>query len=251
MTHYSLLTATGLVALTLTVSADGQQQVATSPPALTALTRTSYTATTELFAEFRPLIVGEPTRLTAHLTRVGERFRPYTEGSVKLTLTVGGVTGEASATAPERAGVFRLNVTPTKAGIGRLVIDVAAAAQSPQHFIVDNVPVYPDVRAALAAQPPAETGLISYAKERSWEEDFATAPVTVYFPGAARIITVPATAIVRDGVMLYVYVQRTPERFEFREIRTRRTIGNAIEITNGLSEGERIVVRGADKMPRP
>ena len=47
-----------------------------------------------------------------------------------------------------------------------------------------------------------------------------------------------------------MYVQRTPERFELREVKTRRTIGEAAEITSGLREGERVVVRGADKIPR-
>jgi cobalt-zinc-cadmium efflux system membrane fusion protein len=61
---------------------------------------------------------------------------------------------------------------------------------------------------------------------------------------------VPATAIVRDGATARVYVQRTPERFELREIQTRRTVGGNVEVIAGLRDGERIVVRGADKMPR-
>ena len=64
-------------------------------------------------------------------------------------------------------------------------------------------------------------------------------------------VTVPSTALVREGTMLHVYVQRTPERFEFREVRVRRTIGDVVEITSGLGEGDRLVVRGADRMPRP
>ena len=107
-----------------------------------------------------------------------------------------------------------------------------------------------DVKAAIAKETPPETELISYAKERSWEEDFATAPATAYFQGAARIVLIPSVAIIRDGDTAHVYVQRTPERFEWREVKTRRTIGNAVEITSGLSDGERIVVRGVDKMPR-
>jgi len=46
------------------------------------------------------------------------------------------------------------------------------------------------------------------------------------------------------------HVQRTPERFELREIQTRRTVGGNVEVIGGLRDGERIVVRGADKMPR-
>ena len=103
----------------------------------------------------------------------------------------------------------------------------------------------------MVHEVPEEEGLISYAKERSWEQDFATAPATVYFPGAGNILTVPAAALLHDGDKTLIYVQRTPERFELRQVKTRRTFGTAIEIVNGLKEGERIVVLGADKIPRP
>jgi hypothetical protein len=233
-----------------TIPAGAAAQTSNATPQPSAVTHTAYSKNMELFAEWQPLIVGQATRLTAHLTRIGDRFTPYAEGKVTLALTIDSVKANAAADGPERPGVFRLNVTPTKTGTGRIVIDVAAAT-GPEHFVIDDVPVYADIQAAIAKQAPAETGLVSYAKEQSWEADFATAPVKVYFPGPARIITVPSTALVRDGTALRVYVQRTPERFEFREVTTRRTIGDAIEITRGLRDGERIVVRGAEKMPRP
>jgi hypothetical protein len=239
-----------VVALSCVFVVPARAQTPSSTPQPSAVTHTAYSKNTELFAEWRPFIAGQATRLTAHLTHTGDRFKPYAEGKVALTLTVEATIANAAADGPERAGVFRLNVTPTKAGTGHMVIDVAASTGL-EHFVIDDVPVYANIEAALAKQPPAETGLISYAKERSWEADFATAPVAVYFPGPARIITVPSTAIVRDGTALRVYVQRTPERFEFREVSTRRTIGDAIEIMSGLREGERVVVHGADKMPRP
>jgi hypothetical protein len=125
-----------------------------------------------------------------------------------------------------------------------------AAAPVTLHFVIVDVPVYADVQAALAKQPPEETGLVSYAKERSWDEEVATAAVTGVFSGAARIIVVPSTAIVHDGPTARVYVQRTPERFELRAVTTRRAFGDLIEIASGLRDGDRIVVRGADKMPR-
>jgi len=238
------------VLLASTIASNAAAQTPSVTPQPSAVTHTAYSKNTELFAEWRPLIVGQATRLTAHLTRLGERFRPCAEGKVTLTLTIDRVTSKAAADGPERPGVFRLNVTPTTEGTGRMVIDVAAAS-GPEHFVIDDVPVYASVQGALAKQAPPETGLVSYPKEQSWEADFATAPVKVYFPGAARIITVPSTALVRDGVTLRVYVQRTPERFEFREVATRRKIGDAIEIASGLGAADRIVVRGAEKMPRP
>jgi len=238
------------VAGTCFVTGSVLAQTPASAPQTRAVTRTIYTRNTELFAEWQPLVVGQPTRLTAHLTHTGDRFRPFTEGSVTLTLIVEGDTVNAKADAPERPGVFRLNVTPTKSGTGRVVMDVAAAAGR-QHFVMDGVPVYADTRAALANEAPEEEGLISYAKEQSWAQDFATAPATVYFPGAGNILTVPAAALLHDGDKTLIYVQRTPERFELRQVKTRRTFGTAIEIVNGLKEGERIVILGADKIPRP
>lgn len=108
-------------------------------------------------------------------------------------MSVETTTVNAVANGPERAGVFRLNVTPTKAGIGRIVIDVEAGS-APQHFTIDQVPVYPDVAAALANEAPEEGGLIGYAKERSWEEDYATAPVLVYFPAISAFVPASITA---------------------------------------------------------
>ena len=124
------------------------QGPAPAPAPLTAVTRTLYSKNTELFAEWRPLIVGEAIRLAAHLTRIGERFTPYTEAKVTLTLTVGNATATANADGPERPGVFRLNVTPTKAGTGRMVIDIAA-------------PMVPVTRLAEAGRPIGSSRLNS------------------------------------------------------------------------------------------
>src|SRR5215208_3707836 len=113
MIHRGLVAAVFGIVIAATASGQGPA----APPQLSAVTHTAYSRNTELFAEWQPLIVGEATRLTAHLTRTsGGGFKPYTEGKVALRLTIGTVVANASADAPERAGVFRLNVTPQKAG---------------------------------------------------------------------------------------------------------------------------------------
>lgn len=109
----------------------------------------------------------------------------------------------------------------------------------------------PDIQTALTKETPDDTGLIAYAKEQSWQADFPTAAVTNYFPGAARIVTVPSSALVRDGTKSFVYVQHTPERFEFREVTIRRIFGDAVEVTSRLNDTDRIVVRGVASLPRP
>src|SRR5213593_4780440 len=79
--------ATGI----LLVATSAFAQTAPSAAQPRAVTRTLYTRNTELFAEWRPFVVGQATRLTAHLTRVGERFRAFEEGKGTLTFTVGDV----------------------------------------------------------------------------------------------------------------------------------------------------------------
>jgi hypothetical protein len=236
-----------LLLIVLTGAVSAQQPAAQPVAQLSAVTYTAYSARTELFAEWRPFVVGQVTRLTTHLTHTGDRFRAFEEGRVAVTLMVGDVKVSAIADAPERAGVFRLNVTPTKDGAGRMVIDVATDAGT-EHFTVNDVPVYATVAAAVAAEKPAEAGLISFGKERSWSEDFATAPVTSRYQG--RMLLVPSTAVVRDGTSTSIYVQHTPERFEFRQVAVGQTFGNLAQVTNGLRDGDRVVVRGTDKMPR-
>ena len=49
--------------------------------------------------------------------------------------------------------------------------------------------------------------------------------------------------------MTYIYAQ-TPERFEFRQVAVGQTFGNLVQVTNGLRNGDRVVGRGTDKMPR-
>src|SRR3989441_11970822 len=118
MTRLTSLT----LALTSVFAFTMRAQTPTPPPEPSAVTHTAYSKNTELFAEWRPLIVGQATRLTAHLSRIGERFTPFVDGKVTLTLTIGSVTANAATEGPERPGVFRLDVTPAKEGTGRMVI---------------------------------------------------------------------------------------------------------------------------------
>src|SRR6266487_3372327 len=140
----------------LVIASAAAAQAPAAAPQLIAVTHTAYSKTTELFAEWRPLIVGQATHLTAYLTHIGDHFKPFVEGKVTLTLSVEADTANAAVDGPERPGVFRLNVTPAKAGTGRIVIDVAASSGA-EHFVINNVPVYPTVQAALATQGTVET----------------------------------------------------------------------------------------------
>jgi RND family efflux transporter MFP subunit len=61
----------------------------------------------------------------------------------------------------------------------------------------------------------------------------------------SRAIALPNEAIVEEMGSFFVFVQRTPELFEKRPIRTGAMDGFRTEITDGVSAGERVVSKGA------
>src|SRR5829696_5459011 len=53
---------------------------------LQALSYTVYTNKSELFVEFKPLVVSQTSKFAAHLTKLGDSFLPFTEGEVTVSL---------------------------------------------------------------------------------------------------------------------------------------------------------------------
>jgi membrane fusion protein, heavy metal efflux system len=143
---------------------------------LASLSYTIYTAKTEFFVEFKPLIAGQSSAFAAHLTKLGETFVPYTEGTVTVTLLQSGRVLKNTATAPASPGIFRLALQPAQAGPAKLVFDIQTAAFADQ-VTIDSVDVYPNEETAIEAQPQETGGTeISFLKEQAWKVEFANAP---------------------------------------------------------------------------
>jgi multidrug efflux pump subunit AcrA (membrane-fusion protein) len=225
----------------------GQTAPARSP--LRAIGNTQYTPHTELFAEFRPLLVNVPARFTAHLTQVGETFKPYTQAEVTLTLTINGALAyQETLKQPVAPGIYRFPVKSEVAGTGKVTIALKMPTYS-EEFMIENVTVYADEAAALAAglgqiTEPAVPGEVIYYKEKSWLETFATAPVSI----VKKAILIPQTAIVTENGTSFVYVQSDPEHFRKQVVQTGQQQNNTIEVKSGLQAGNRIVTLGADKI---
>jgi Cu(I)/Ag(I) efflux system membrane fusion protein len=71
----------------------------------------------------------------------------------------------------------------------------------------------------------------------------AYAEATIAASGA-DVLSVPRTALLRDGRREVVYVEKSPGRFEMRAVRAGRTGDDRVEIVEGLKEGEMVVVNG-------
>jgi membrane fusion protein, heavy metal efflux system len=59
-------------------------------------------------------------------------------------------------------------------------------------------------------------------------------------------IVVPATAVIRDGVSTYVYVQTGENKYQRRDVTLGATHDTTVEITSGIHQGDRVVSTGAE-----
>jgi len=63
--------------------------------------------------------------------------------------------------------------------------------------------------------------------------------------GTSKVLAIPTAAVQRIGEQWYVFVPRTNDTFEVRQIGRGRDLGGQIEILSGLKAGETVVVDGA------
>ncbi|MDP2340995.1 MAG: efflux RND transporter periplasmic adaptor subunit [Deltaproteobacteria bacterium] len=151
---------------------------ADEPPTLDV---TVYEGGLELFMEYPSFIVGRESPLVAHFsdTRDPEGQKGIGAGRVTATLAyAAGGEDRFVADAPQRLGVFKPVVKPTKAGKATLTLQLEGSqAQGVVH--VGDVVVYPDLAAAKAAEAPEAAGgekTYPYFKEAMWKTVYATAP---------------------------------------------------------------------------
>jgi len=168
------------------------------------------------------------------------------------TCGVGGATIEKSSPSEiERSGHFAFAFTPTVAWKGTATATLTRP-EGTERFVIDNVVVEPDLPTAIAHQGPgpAPDGSIRYSKEAGWDGRFATAPVAKVAIAAGKnvALAVPHDAIVQVDGRPHVYVQRDPEAFYLRAVKSGESNDKYATVTDGVREADRIVTprRGED-----
>ncbi len=140
---------------------------------LQSLAYTIYSEKTELFVEFKPLVVGSTSKFAAHFTILGEVFTPLTEGNVTVSLVIGNKGIRNSSEKASSPGIFRLSLNPTQHGTGKLIFDINTKNYKDK-IVIDNVIVYPDKKTALEQlNIEGKEGDITYLKEQAWKVEFA------------------------------------------------------------------------------
>lgn len=138
-----------------------------------SLAYTMYSNRTELFVEFKPLVVGQLSSFAAHFTKLGESFTAIEEGSVTLSLIVDEKGIRQASEQPSSPGIFRLALKPVEAGIGRLIFDIKTSEYT-DRIVIDSVIVFPDqISADNSPIPESPDGGISFLKEQAWKIEFA------------------------------------------------------------------------------
>jgi RND family efflux transporter MFP subunit len=143
---------------------------------LEPLTYTIFTKNVELFAEFRPFIVGQETPFAAHLNDV-VNFKPFPSGSLEVILRNGSNQYTSKVDSPSVPGIFRPVITPDKPGIYTLTFNFRNE-QVNESITIDSLKVYQAMSEIPSAAPESTGDKIVYLKEQAWKTTFATEEIT-------------------------------------------------------------------------
>ena len=143
--------------------------------ALEPLSITVFTEKVELFAEFRPFIIGQETAFAAHLNDLKE-FKPFPAGSLQVILKNDKSQYQNKVDGPSVPGIYRPVITPTEPGLYTLTF-IYNNDNLNETITVDSVRVYQ----SISEIPPSVTDnngdMIVYLKEQAWKTTFATEEV--------------------------------------------------------------------------
>ncbi len=136
---------------------------------------TAYSQDYELYAEADPLVVGQPSNVLSHFSRL-PGFKAMETGSITIRLIVGNSEVNQTLEKPTRKGIFSFELTPKDAGQGKLVFDIIADGIQYQ-LVVPDITVFAEkslAKEAAKKQSPSMTNCGVFTKEQSWKIDFAT-----------------------------------------------------------------------------
>jgi len=199
-----------LFLLVATLASCNNKAVVKIDTELEPLSHTIYTQHSELFVEYKPLVVGSSSKFAAHFTVLGENFTALNDATITVSLIIGSEGIKNTVASPGSPGIFRLALTPKTAGTGTLIFDIKTQDFT-DTITIENVVVYPDEKTALSQQPEhSDSGDISYLKEQAWKVEFANQAIVkqnfttviktggqlLSAPGDEMIVTAKASGVV-------------------------------------------------------
>jgi membrane fusion protein, heavy metal efflux system len=166
--------------LAAATTACGRPQAPAAEAETPTLNVTDWTARTELYMEYPPLVAGHAARFAVHLTKLDD-FAALNAGTpaIEFRPAGGGAPTLLRGSAPSRPGAFRVDGVPPAAGRYRWALVVDAPGLSDRHDL-GEVAVFADeasARADASKRPADDPSAIAYLKEQQWTNEFETSPV--------------------------------------------------------------------------
>lgn len=215
MTRSHLLTAFAVAVMSLSLTAcdlmhSHEEEVHGGHSGGTVVS--DYNEMTELFLEYRPLVMGKNRRFDAHLTWL-DTYDPVTKGTLTAELTwPDGSKDTAEANPSDVQGIFRPLLTASKSGSATLRLVHTSPRGTSTHDL-GEITVWATSEEGATAVPEEEEieGAIAFPKEVQWRVPFMTKaasmtdlavaiPVTVDVqiqPQAEAMISAPVDGIAR------------------------------------------------------
>ena len=135
---------------------------------------TQFSAETELFVEFAPLVMGQASRFISHFTMLRD-FKPVTAGSLELRLVMDdGHAQSVTLGKPAREGIFLPELSPKHTGTGQVEFHLSGPQVEDVQIV--RVTVY-QTEHDIPIMEEKEGNAIRFLKEQQWKIDFATALV--------------------------------------------------------------------------
>lgn len=134
---------------------------------------THYTKQTELFVEFEPFVVNQPSTFLAHFTTLSD-FKPVAQAKVTACLKFLQGTQECfSVDGTDFAGIFKPVAVPKQTGDAMLHISIEQEGSNIVHSL-GKYKVYTSMDNVPHEAHEEDSSVISYLKEQQWKVDFAT-----------------------------------------------------------------------------
>ena len=180
---------------------------------------TAYSDACEYFAEIKPMIKGQPTEGSIHITRLSD-YKPLAEGIMSIRIIQDGkLIGGGDTNKPSIPGIFPVKFTASNAGNVSLEFIFHGSGLN-DSVLISNAWVFEnaeEMKQALPAEDPS--GVIKFTKEAAWKIDFNVLKVvpreysnTIKVSGELVIPPSEITTLTAksDGILIYKQTSLVP-----------------------------------------
>jgi RND family efflux transporter MFP subunit len=173
---------------------------------------TVFSDSCEYFAEIKPMIKGQPTEASIHITRLSD-YKPFAEGAMGIrVIQNGNLIGSGDTNKPRIPGIYPVKFTVSKGGSVSLQF-VFKGIGFRDSVMISNAIVY-ESEEEFKKAPPLEdpSGVIKFTKEMAWKIDFNVLKMvprdyfnTIKVSGELLIPPSSITTITAkcDGIVIY------------------------------------------------